>query len=140
MQFRLPVWADRRTRWILGAGALLRALLLAWDAPTLDRAFVIDDAYYTLGIARSLATRGFPSVDGKEITTGFQPLLALLEAPAFWLGCSREGALLWALGLLLLADWLVAVCLAHLANQSGHPAAPMIGAALWSLSPVALRE
>jgi hypothetical protein len=140
MQFRFPPWADRRTRWILGAGAVLRAALLAWDAATLDRAFVVDDAYYTLAIARSLATRGFPSTDGAEITTGFQPLLALLEVPAFWLGCSPEGALLWALGILLMADWLVAIFLTCLASKSGHQSAPTIVAALWCLSPVALRE
>lgn len=131
---------DRRTRLVLLAGALLRAILPFWGAARLDRAFVVDDAYYTLTIARSLAQQGIASVDGSEITTGFQPLLALLEVPAFLLGASPDAGLLWGLSLLLAADTLVALLLARLASQIAGAKASIAAAAIWSLSPIALRE
>jgi hypothetical protein len=45
----------RTARWVLAAAALIRGLVLFAGASTLDRAFVVDDAYYTLSVARTLA-------------------------------------------------------------------------------------
>jgi hypothetical protein len=125
---------------ILVAGALLRAFVLTRGIAAIDRGYVVDDAYYTLSIARSFARSFAPTVDGVELTTGFQPLLALLEMPAFLLGASADHAALAALVVLAAADVAVAYALSRLARLAGGDLAGGIGAALWSLSPVALGE
>ena len=68
---------------LAAALGLLVRMILAWrPLPFLDRLFVVDDAYYTLGIARNLARGLGPTAHGQILTTGFQPLLAWLELPA----------------------------------------------------------
>ncbi len=131
---------DPKTRWILAAGAAVRLTMLGAGAPRLDRAFVVDDAYYTLTIAREFARSGLPSADGVEMTTGFQPLLALLELPAFLVGASPDHGLLWALAIGLASDWLIAVLLARLAALGVGGSASLVVAGIWSLSPVAITE
>jgi len=51
----------------------------------LDRLFIPDDTFYTLTIARSLAHGLGPTTDGSILTSGFQPLIAFILVPVFWL-------------------------------------------------------
>ncbi|MFW5739505.1 MAG: hypothetical protein ACOC1F_03980 [Myxococcota bacterium] len=131
---------SRPARWILVVGALARVALLFAGPRVLDRAFVVDDAYYTLTLARSLVLTGMPSADGAEVTSGYQPLLALFQAPAFLVGASPDAGLLWGLAILLTADVLCALLLARLAARAAGPIGSITAAALWSLSPVAVTE
>ncbi|SPH16753.1 hypothetical protein DEA8626_00264 [Defluviimonas aquaemixtae] len=59
----------------------------------LDRLFVPDDTYYTLTIARSLAMGEGPVASHGTLTSGFQPLIAFLMVPVFWLGAEADQAL-----------------------------------------------
>ncbi len=76
--------------------------------------YVQDDGYYYLLVARNWLERGFPSFDGVELTTGFQPLWQVLGIPAALsgdLGTQLRlllvvAALLLQAGLLMLAVWL----------------------------------
>ena len=61
--------------------------------PVLDALYFPDDTYYTLSIARNIAAGNGPSTDGIIQTTGFQPLIALLMQPVFWLGMDGDAAL-----------------------------------------------
>jgi len=131
---------DRATRWVVALGVVARGALLTLGAERLDRAFVVDDAYYTLTIARELAHHGKPTVDGAELTSGFQPLLALLELPAFVLRASADTGLMWGLFVLFVADAAIALLLARVATRIAGPRAGLLAAAGWALSAIALRE
>ncbi|WP_394847258.1 hypothetical protein LZC95_07295 [Pendulispora brunnea] len=124
---------------IAAAGLLLRLLLVVRDATVLDRLFVPDDTYYTLGIARGLARGWGPSIDGAHLTNGFQPLIAFLVAPAYWVTADPIGPLRWAWFLLILADVASALLLARLAwRATGREVAACCACAFWALSPVAI--
>ncbi|MBS1848639.1 MAG: hypothetical protein JST73_10215, partial [Actinobacteria bacterium] len=64
--------------------AVIRAVVLWRPVAVLDRVFVLDDTYYTLGIARSMAHGHGPTTDGHTLTNGFQPLLAFVMVPVYW--------------------------------------------------------
>ncbi|WP_394836913.1 hypothetical protein LVJ94_08390 [Pendulispora rubella] len=124
---------------IAAAGLLLRLLLVVRDATVLDRLFVPDDTYYTLGIARGLARGWGPSIDGTQLTNGFQPLIAFLVAPAYWVTDDPVGPLRWAWFVLVLADAASALLLARLAwRATGHQLAAWCACAFWALSPMAI--
>lgn len=59
----------------------------------IDAYYLPDDTYYTLSIARNIAAGLGPSTDGIIQTTGFQPLIALVLQPVFWLGADADSAL-----------------------------------------------
>lgn len=118
---------------------LLRLAMAARSLSVVDRLFVPDDAYYTLAIARSLAEGTGPSADsGATVTTGFQPLIAFLTAPAFWFTDDPGWPLRTVLVLLALADAVVVVLLARLAARAAGPVAAIVAAALWAVSPYAM--
>jgi hypothetical protein len=82
------------TSFVIGGAVLLallvRALLLSRDLVYIDRGFIPDDTYYTLAIARHLALGGGPTADGVIPTSGFQPLIAFLLLPVFWLTANSD--------------------------------------------------
>lgn len=127
-------------------GLALRLALLARPLVVLDRFFLPDDAYYTLAIARSIARGLGPSADGVHLTSGFQPLLALLLVPALRASEDPDTALRAALGLGALADalsaWLLGWLAARLAGRLGEERAAGVGAvvatSIWALSPTAI--
>jgi len=120
------------------AGLAIR-LAVAWrPLASIDRLFIPDDSYYTLSIARSLAHGHGPTVGHAPLTSGFQPLLAFLEAPIFWFIHSPDGGLRAALVLLALCDALTAVWLARIAYRIGWTSAAVIAAGVWALSPFAV--
>ncbi len=67
-------------------------LAAALPLPVIDRTFLPDDTYYTLSIARNIAAGLGPTVDGVVLTSGFQPLIAILLQPVFWLGLDGAAA------------------------------------------------
>ena len=77
----MPI-TPRQALTIVGLAALtVHASLWMLPLIQLDRLFMPDDTYYTLSISRNMARGLGPSTDGINVTTGFQPLIALLQAP-----------------------------------------------------------
>jgi hypothetical protein len=132
----------RRTIFFVATlGAVARIAFFGHGLFVLDAEFVPDDAYYTLAIARSIAWGAGPSADGISLTNGFQPLLALLEVPAFLLGNLREnpfGPLAWALSLGVAADIGVIILLFYFVKSMLSPWPAFWAALLWSISPLAI--
>lgn len=113
----------------------------------IDAAFVPDDTYYVLAIARSLAAGDGPSTGHGVLTNGFQPLFAWLLVPLFQLGVGAEGGLRGAVILGALFDALCAAGLFSLARRSVIPCqtsrvvrGPELVGVGWALSPVALGQ
>lgn len=129
----------KRWTWLaLALGIALRVALLTRSLDTLDRWFVPDDTYYTLSIARSLAHGLGPSLDGTVLSNGFQPLLAFLLVPVFWLSHDLDVPLRCALAIGALADGVVLVLMARLGQRLLDQRAAAIAVALWAVSPVAV--
>lgn len=120
-------------------GAALRLAVFLRPLPVLDRLFVPDDTYYTLTIARSLAHGHGPTTDGHVLTSGFQPLLAFLMVPVYWLTGNPDTALRADIALLLACDVAVVVLLALLARRMAGPVAGCVAAGVWALSANAVR-
>jgi hypothetical protein len=123
---------------IAALGALLR--LACWLRPydALDRAYVPDDTYYTLTIARSLAHGEGPTVDGTTLTSGFQALQGFLLVPVFWVVDGARTAAHLNLGLMFLADTVLIVALGWLGYRLAGTVGAVVAAALWAASPLAL--
>ena len=133
----------RSTRAAIGVAVAIAAIVRIWVASrsvtTLDRFFIPDDTYYTLGIAHSIAQLHFPAFQRVK-TSGFQPLLAFLEAPVFWFTSSHETALRYAEVLLAVCDALTTVFVARIAYAVKGSAAAIAAAVIWALSPVAIDD
>lgn len=111
--------AVRSSRFILLL-QLLIVLTLAYQLSLLlrpENAFLsrpyIEDSFYALSVARSIAQGNGFSVDGLHATNGVQPLICLLDAPAFMVaGDDAEAALrltyVLAILLYLFAAWMIA--------------------------------
>ncbi len=86
--------SDPLFRAVAGAVTLLYlAAALFIPLAAIDALYLPDDTYYTLTIARNIAAGLGPSTDGVIQTTGFQPLIAMLLQPVFWLGLDGDAAL-----------------------------------------------
>jgi 4-amino-4-deoxy-L-arabinose transferase-like glycosyltransferase len=137
-----PLLSPSVSRAVLGVcllGLMLRLAMVARPLTIVDRLFVPDDAYYTLAIARSLAEGLGPSADsGVTLTTGFQPLIVLLTVPFSWLSSDPGLPLRAVLVVSAFADVVVIVLLARLAARIAGPAAALVAAALWAVSPYAV--
>lgn len=126
----------------LALAALVLRLVVAFrNLDVVDRFFVPDDTYYTLGIARSMARGLGPTVDGVHLTNGFQPLLAFLVTPVCWLTRDPDVPLRATLVLLSFVDAALVLALAALARlvapKRPHLAA-ITAAAIWTFSPLAI--
>lgn len=79
----------RRGSWLLGAcGAIAFACLasLPWRPDAIAAHMPLtEDGYYSLSVARNLATGHGLTIDGVRWTNGFQPLFTLLVTPIYWL-------------------------------------------------------
>lgn len=125
---------------VLLFGLVLRLGISSRDITTLDRLFIPDDTYYTLSIARSLAEGEGPSVDGQTTTNGFQPLIAFLEVPLFWISDGPDTPLRAIMVALALADVLAAFLLALLARRLAGWEGAIVAASVWMVSPVAIKN
>lgn len=121
---------------LVGLG--LRLAILARPISVVDRLFVPDDTYYTLTIARSIAEGHGPTVDGRTLTSGFQPLLGFLMVPVYWVTGDLDAALRIDLALLVVVDTATIALLAWVAFRVAGPVAGVVAAALWALSPIAI--
>ena len=122
-------------------GLVLRLTIVARPLDVLDRMFIPDDTYYTLGIARSLAHGLGPTTGvGAPVTSGFQPLVAFLEAPIFWVTDSPDTGLRIALILLAVCDTLTVIWLGRLAYRLAGTPAAAVAATVWALSPLAIAQ
>ena len=129
----------KHSLWLVAALALaLRCGIAAGSLEALDRWFVPDDTYYTLGFARSLAHGLGPTLDGTVQSNGFQPLLAFLLVPVFWVTRAGDSALRAALVLGALCDVAVVVLLGTIASKLAGRSASLITALLWAVSPLAI--
>ncbi|HEV8335535.1 MAG TPA: glycosyltransferase family 39 protein [Candidatus Polarisedimenticolia bacterium] len=133
---------DRLLPALLGAGLLLR-LLIAW-APfsyLAARGPLIDDAFYSLGIARNLAGGHGLTADGVHQTSGFQPLYTFLLVPFYLL--SKSDPILpmrSALTLLALAGTATGWFLFRITRRLAGAGAALFSLALWSFSPYFLTQ
>lgn len=80
-----------RYRWFTGAlrGLVLLSLLMQIGLLVRpDESFlmrpIVEDAYYSISVARSIAAGDGFSVDGESLTNGVQPLICLIYTPLFW--------------------------------------------------------
>ncbi len=141
-------------RWIVAFAfcALATRLALVFR-PRWEFLPVGDDAFYVFSIARNMARGLGPTVDGTQITNGFQPLIVMLYTPIFWL-CGTNDltsnwlAVRWTFvlaGIIAAASvWVVAILIRELEAQrnvesmAAIPDAwatpPVIGAFLWTFS------
>ena len=119
-------------------GAAIRLALGLRDLGVLDALFIPDDTYYTLAIARSLAAGLGPTADGIVLTNGFQPLLAFLLVPVFWLTQDPDAALRAAILIGAASDAASVHLLYRIGARTISPVAGVLAAAFWSVSPLAL--
>jgi hypothetical protein len=123
---------------VLLLGLALRVGIAMRNIDVVDRYFIPDDTYYTLAIARSIAQGSGPTADGVTATSGFQPLLAFLEVPLFWLASESDLPLRGALLMLACCDVAVAFFLAILARRLAGDGAALVAATAWVVSPIAI--
>jgi len=133
---------DRALLALLATGLLLR-LLIAW-APfsyLARRGPLVDDAFYSFSIARSIAGGAGPTADGVHPTSGFQPLYTLLLVP-FYLFSGQNAVLPIHLALTLLAlagtatGWFI---FRIVSRAAGRPAA-LFSLCLWTAAPYFLSQ
>jgi hypothetical protein len=93
-------------RWLRRLAVVLAVILLAlafrpaahvYDMP------MTEDGYYALSVARNLAAGKGLTIDGANLTNGFQPLFTLLQGGAFWLAGGDE---ILAMRLVMALGWL----------------------------------
>lgn len=78
-------------------GLVLRPAGHVYDMP------LTEDGYYSLSVARNLAAGHGLTIDGVNLTNGFQPLFTIIEAGAFALARGDE---ILAMRLVLLFSWM----------------------------------
>lgn len=123
-----------------GLALALRLIAAARPIDVVDRWFIPDDTYYVLAIARSMAEGLGPTVNGEVLTSGFQPLIAFLLVPVFALTTDPELPIRAALVFLGSCDAVNAMLLGWLVKEWKGPAAGLVAAGLWAISPIALEN
>jgi hypothetical protein len=84
--------------------ALATGVLALRDAHDVFATPLTEDGYYSLAVARNVASGAGITVDGRQPTNGFQPLFTAIEAGCFWIAGLDETA---ALRLVLALSWLI---------------------------------
>ena len=116
----------------------VRLWFVAQPFDALDRGFVPDDTYYTLSVARNMAAGRGPIADSDHLTNGFQPLIAFLMVPVYWLTRDATAPVRIAALLGALADSAAAVLLFGLAAEAWGRRAGLLAGWIWALSPIAV--
>ncbi|MGJ8610715.1 MAG: hypothetical protein ACSHWY_06450, partial [Octadecabacter sp.] len=88
----MPIQTNNFTVAAVGVAIFYAMAALFIPLSAIDALYLPDDTYYTLSIARNIAAGNGPSTDGIIQTTGFQPLIAILIQPVFWLGLDGAAA------------------------------------------------
>ena len=89
-------------RWLATAVALALLTLAVRPGPHVFDMPLTEDGYYSLTVARNLATGRGLTIDGTTLTNGFQPLFTLIEGLAFWLAGANDAL---ALRFVMLFAW-----------------------------------
>ncbi|MDP9332537.1 MAG: hypothetical protein M3Q30_04390 [Actinomycetota bacterium] len=79
-----------------------------------------------------------PTADGSTLTSGFQPLLAFMMIPVYWMTDSADAALRIDLLLLVVVDVMIVAVLSWIAFRIAGRIAAVVAAVLWAISPVAV--
>lgn len=119
---------------------LLRYFIAFQDISYLDRLFIPDDTYYILSLSRSMAAGLGPTVDGLHLTSGFQPLICLLQLPIFLAGFNGDRALIWAIYLSAFWGGLSTFVLGYLLHRLSGIRAAMIASFLWIFCPIIFKK
>ncbi len=93
-------------RWLTGLAFLLAAVLAALALRPVAHVYdmpMTEDGYYALAVARNLAAGNGLTIDGVNLTNGFQPLFTLLQGAMFWLAGGEE---ITAMRLVMGLGWL----------------------------------
>jgi hypothetical protein len=117
---------------------MLRLAFVFAPAEQTDRLFVPDDTYYSMAIARSIANGTGPSVDGTELTNGFQPLSVFLSVPLCWTFPDPDRPIQAIQLILSLVDCFSIFLIYLVLGKCGQQLAGSIGAFLWAFSPLAI--
>jgi hypothetical protein len=83
-------------------GLVLFSLVLRQASHVYDMPLT-EDGYYSLSVARNLAAGNGLTIDGVNLTNGFQPLFTIIESGAFVLAGGNE---ILAMRLVMLFSWL----------------------------------
>jgi hypothetical protein len=101
-----PALSAAPARWLRLLALALALTLLAlafrpaahvYDMP------MTEDGYYALSVARNLAAGKGITIDGTNLTNGFQPLFTMLQGGAFWIASGDE---ILAMRLVMALGWL----------------------------------
>ncbi len=115
-------------------------LAMAWQPVERMAAFpMVDDSFYSLGIARNIALGKGLTADGIHQTNGFQPLYVFLSAPVYLIaGGSQYFPLHIIMTLISLLGvgtiWLIFKIMSRVATQG----AALFSSFLWSISPTVI--
>jgi hypothetical protein len=103
----LPIPKSALDRWLIGAIVVLALASLSLALRPDSTVFMkplSEDGFYSLAVARNIASGHGITIDGVTKTNGFQPLLTFIQAGLFWLASGND---LLALRLVLLLYWLI---------------------------------
>jgi hypothetical protein len=127
---------------LLALGLAVR-LLVAWQPLEFHAAkgAIIDDAFYSLNIARHLAGGEGLTFDGENPTNGFQPLYVFIMAPVFRLfPADRILPVHVALTILALAGAATGLFIFRIAKRRWGADAGIFALALYAFSPYAVES
>lgn len=121
-------------------GLLARLAILSNPIHTLFASgFLIDDAFYYASFARELSAGRVLELAPGEVSSGVQPLFAILTAPAWWWWeAGSEEAVRFGLTLSALASVATAFLLARWAARLGAGASALAVGAVWALGPMSI--
>ena len=114
----------------------LRLCAAAQPLVYLDRLVLPDDSYYTLSVARAMAAGHLPSADGIIATSGFQPLVAVLQIPFFWFSANPDSPVRSAIMLSAFFGALQVPLAGLLLLKIGNRLSAMLGMAFVMLHPI----
>lgn len=122
----IPSSITASARWVLGLAALVGLILLALafrPAPHVYDMPMTEDGYYALSVARNVAAGNGITIDGANLTNGFQPLFTFLQAGAFVLASGDE---ILAMRLVMALGWLFHIGIAILVAAIVRDAWPAV--------------
>jgi hypothetical protein len=119
---------------LLAIGAGLRLQIALQDPISLRRWPLDDDSHYYFNIAYNLANGGGLRHDSFNLTTGIQPLFALLITPIFLLVESKTAAVNAVLLLQTGLGLLLAIALTTLARRVAGDLASLLVLSVWAFS------
>lgn len=130
----------RRAIWVGILAALIVTVVIGFQPLLhLDRQFLPDDTYYTLSISRNIAAGLGPTTDGVIPTSGFQPLIALLQVPAFWFSNDPWWPVVWTIAISGLFGIINVGLLGRVLVQSGaRPVTVLLAAIFAATAPAVL--